>query len=117
MDPTPRKVEGDTFDPELRELCPDGACIGVIGPDGRCKECGKWASNATPGRPAHRGHTHGPETSERLPAGGEPVEDPRHGHGAGEDNDLEERTLCPDGACIGIIGPDGRCKECGRSAG
>lgn len=24
-----------------RKLCSDGACIGVIGPDGKCKECGK----------------------------------------------------------------------------
>jgi hypothetical protein len=27
--------------------------------------------------------------------------------------DLERRILCPDGACIGVIGPDGTCKECG----
>ena len=26
---------------ESRQLCSDGNCIGVIGPDGRCKECGK----------------------------------------------------------------------------
>ena len=26
------------FDPH-RRLCPDGACIGVIGDDGRCKVC------------------------------------------------------------------------------
>ncbi len=24
-----------------RKLCSDGTCIGVIGPDGHCKECGK----------------------------------------------------------------------------
>lgn len=24
-----------------RKLCSDGSCIGVIGTDGRCKECGK----------------------------------------------------------------------------
>lgn len=24
-----------------RKLCSDGTCIGVIGSDGRCKECGK----------------------------------------------------------------------------
>ena len=27
------------------------------------------------------------------------------------------RRLCPDGACIGVIGDDGRCRVCGRSAG
>ena len=30
------------------------------------------------------------------------------------DIDWENRTLCSDGNCIGIIGPDGRCKECGK---
>ena len=28
--------------------------------------------------------------------------------------DLENRRLCPDGACIGVIGPDGTCRVCGR---
>ena len=28
--------------------------------------------------------------------------------------DFSERILCGDGNCIGVIGPDGRCKECGR---
>ena len=30
------------------------------------------------------------------------------------DIEWEKRTLCGDPACIGVIGPDGRCKECGR---
>jgi hypothetical protein len=33
--------EGGSFDLDSRILCTDGSCIGVIGPDGRCKECGK----------------------------------------------------------------------------
>lgn len=34
--------EGEvTIDFASRKLCSDGTCIGVIGPDGRCKECGK----------------------------------------------------------------------------
>ncbi|MEW5725704.1 MAG: hypothetical protein AB1896_21520 [Thermodesulfobacteriota bacterium] len=28
--------------------------------------------------------------------------------------DLENRVLCADGACIGIIDENGRCTECGR---
>ena len=28
--------------------------------------------------------------------------------------DLASRKLCSDGTCIGVIGPDGRCKECGK---
>jgi len=27
------------------------------------------------------------------------------------------RRLCPDGVCIGVIGDDGRCRVCGRTAG
>ena len=30
-----------------------------------------------------------------------------------EDIEWEQRTLCRDESCIGVIGPDGRCKECG----
>ncbi len=29
--------------------------------------------------------------------------------------DFTSRKLCSDGTCIGVIGPDGRCKECGKS--
>ncbi|MGD8560977.1 MAG: zinc-ribbon domain-containing protein [Desulfarculaceae bacterium] len=29
------------FDPDKRQACSDGMCIGIIGPDGRCTECGK----------------------------------------------------------------------------
>jgi hypothetical protein len=29
-------------------------------------------------------------------------------------NDIEERKLCIDGSCIGLIGADGRCKICGK---
>ncbi|MCP4689294.1 MAG: hypothetical protein GY859_14670, partial [Desulfobacterales bacterium] len=30
-----------------------------------------------------------------------------------EDYDWDNRVLCSDGNCIGVIGRDGRCKECG----
>ena len=30
------------------------------------------------------------------------------------DIDWESRTLCSDESCIGVIGSDGRCKECGK---
>ena len=30
---------------DQRELCPDGACVGVIGPTGTCKTCGRAAAN------------------------------------------------------------------------
>lgn len=28
----------------------------------------------------------------------------------------DQRQLCPDGSCIGVIGDDGQCKVCGRVA-
>lgn len=31
-------------------------------------------------------------------------------------DDWDQRQLCPDDACIGLIGPDGKCKVCKRSA-
>ena len=30
------------------------------------------------------------------------------------DIDFSERTLCSDGTCIGVIGQNGACKECGK---
>jgi len=30
---------------DQRQLCPDGGCVGVIGPDGTCKVCGRAAAN------------------------------------------------------------------------
>jgi hypothetical protein len=32
----------------------------------------------------------------------------------GADEDWENRRLCSDGNCIGVIGADGRCRECGK---
>lgn len=32
----------------------------------------------------------------------------------GEPDEWSQRVLCSDGTCIGIIGPDGKCKECGK---
>ncbi len=31
-----------------------------------------------------------------------------------KDIEWEKRTLCSDGNCTGVIGADGRCKECGK---
>ena len=39
-----------------------------------------------------------------------------HALPAGSEGRDEERQLCPDEACIGIVGADGRCKVCGRAA-
>src|SRR5512136_651217 len=36
------------FDPESRRLCADDTCTGVIGPDGKCKVCGKEPLEGAP---------------------------------------------------------------------
>jgi hypothetical protein len=86
----------EEFD-EDRELCGDGNCLGVI-VDGSCNVCGLVAgANApAPGTPAATMVAEGGHTDEFY--------------------DDEERRLCPDGACTGLLGSDGKCKECGRSA-
>jgi hypothetical protein len=102
-----------------RVLCSDGNCIGVIGPDGRCKECGKpykgklpWEIKSDP--PPSDTDTKQPEDisePEEQPVtnGEQDVEEK-----ALDDSDWENRKLCSDGNCIGVIGSDGRCKECGK---
>lgn len=87
---------------ENRVLCSDESCIGVIGPDGRCKECGKPYAE----QPAPEKHANQPEIEV-----GDDIE--RH-EKPGQQDDWENRTLCSDESCIGVIGPDGRCKECGK---
>lgn len=99
----------EEFDPRNRELCPNGACIGLIGPDGHCKECGR-PGPATVQDPRSRGMRRAEDIVDELEARvikGDLPEPP---------SDFDDRRLCPDGACIGVIGPDGRCKECGTPA-
>ena len=99
---------------ENRRLCSDGNCIGVIGPDGLCNECGK----------SYEGKL--PEEVTKLKADfdEEPVvkEEPHTSEQAGDneeeksqaDIEWENRRLCSDDNCIGVIGSDGHCKECGK---
>ncbi len=98
-------------DLESRRLCPDGACIGVIGADGRCKVCGK---EAEPLEAASADRASAPgSASPAEPGDGEDAssfEDPDDGGPP----DLAGRRLCSDGACIGVIGPGDRCKVCGK---
>jgi len=97
---------------ENRILCSDGNCIGVIGADGHCKECGKKYEGALPeqGVPAETPPLEDdePEQQDELAEEVEQVDE------LSADPDWEKRILCSDGNCIGVIGPDGRCKECGK---
>jgi hypothetical protein len=99
-------MAADELDIESRELCPDGACIGVIGSDGLCKVCGK-AGMGTP----FRGSIPGLAESVLVEPKAEPVLSAANEESTELDDDA--RKLCPDGTCIGVIGPDGLCKICG----
>lgn len=78
-----------------RELCPKETCVGLIGTDGRCKECGTVGASQV-ADPRHQGM--------ERPTGDGDVD-------VGEEDD--DRVLCSDGGCVGLVGPDGLCKVCG----
>ena len=99
---------------ENRVLCSDGNCIGVIGPDGHCKECGKKYEGTLPEEHFSEEAAPPPKDislEEEDPASDEP---PQEDAQPDEPDDWDNRVLCSDGNCIGVIGPDGCCKECGK---
>ena len=127
-----RDDDDEPFDPDRRVLCDDGLCVGVIGPDGRCKVCGKPGSGPPPDAkpkaamagaadPAERGDWRpgavpaagdddGDDDDEGAaaePAGGEPA-------AAGKPDFERTRVPCSDDMCTGIIGRGGRCGTCGK---
>jgi hypothetical protein len=93
---------------DKRTLCIDESCIGTIGPDGKCRECGKpYDPSKIP--VAETTTTHANQT--------QPIDDPQKGaESTVTDDEWEKRVLCSDEACIGTIGPDGKCRECGKVA-
>jgi hypothetical protein len=132
-------MEKTAFDPKRRRLCPDGACIGVIAPDGKCRECGR--TDAGPAKSA--GGSPDAATASPLAmvgadtpfdehelgaesAGGDDNDNDDDSHGAGADAVGGEvmagsvfnpkRRLCSDGSCLGVVGPTGECPVCGTPA-
>ena len=105
------EIPGNNSGWDNRILCSDGNCIGVIGSDGRCKECGKkyegdlstLNSFEDDDQPVVEEADVSPGTTELPEVADAPV-----------DEEWEDRVLCSDGNCIGIIGTDGKCKECGK---
>ena len=93
----------DDLDLERRELCPDGRCVGVIGEDGRCGQCGHSRETVRDSESdaRHDAEVTGPPTEAQAEA-------------AAADIDPDARVLCWDDRCVGIIGGDGRCGTCGR---
>ncbi len=93
---------------DKRTLCIDESCIGTIGPDGRCKECG---------RPYDASKIPAIEVPDRNKEQAQPIDDPHNKNTEStiSDEEWEKRVLCSDEACIGTIGPDGKCRECGKA--
>jgi hypothetical protein len=114
---------------EYREVCPDGGCIGVIGDDGLCKVCGRAAPNW--GNERKRGlvddQTDAPADGELAPDGDNVDDDVDAAdadaadadaersdvHSKPPSDDWDQRALCDNGACVGVIGDDGTCSVCG----
>ena len=110
-------IDNDS-DWDNRVLCSDGNCIGVIGSDGSCKECGKEYEGDLP--PSSADLPPSSSTDDEEPSEPQAADSPPEADAAPKDNDQkfdddwENRVLCSDGNCIGVIGPDGKCKECGK---
>ncbi|MEO5768836.1 MAG: hypothetical protein ABIS92_10840 [Polyangia bacterium] len=136
--------EQTEFNPR-RRLCPDGTCTGIIGPDGRCGECGRGAGAADDGPPDLWSATLGDLMPDNDDDGGASVATGAIGAiGAiglpatsGETHQMTgdvgsqasatvnvtvgggfdpRRRLCDDGSCVGVIQPNGSCGVCGRRA-
>ncbi|MGB8295437.1 MAG: hypothetical protein WCG85_08415 [Polyangia bacterium] len=101
--------QDDSFDPSQRRLCPDGSCVGLLGSDGKCNVCGMVG----PGGPAVTPAVAAPTTPVAEPEiADEPGSAPSSDAGAAAFD--PNRRLCPDDACIGVIGSNNRCSVCGR---
>jgi hypothetical protein len=116
-------TDTDRFDPSRRRLCPDGACVGLLDDAGTCKECGLTASGErvelTPRSQDDIDEVDQLEDAALLQDEPDEPADPAEPAGAqaASSGFDPKRRLCPDGACVGVIGPDGRCKVCGKQAG
>lgn len=103
-----RTGQDEDLDFANRQLCPDGACIGVLDASGICKVCGQRGA-AAPGGPFRADPGDGDDVLEEKV---EVVAVAMEGDDGGAFD--PSRELCPDGACIGVIGANGRCKVCGK---
>lgn len=78
-----------------------------------CPHCSK----EIPGSPCPHCEAANPENATYcMTCGGYLSEKSSAANDGGGGFDLEERVLCPDGTCTGII-ENGRCTECGKAPG
>jgi hypothetical protein len=90
---------------ETRILCSDESCIGTIGPNGKCRECGKPYEDEFPNKNG---------TSDVQIVVAEEQKPVSSTINTDSGDDWDKRVLCSDESCIGTIGEDGRCRECGK---
>ncbi|MFH0901348.1 MAG: hypothetical protein V2A73_12035 [Pseudomonadota bacterium] len=107
--------DGDNSDFESRRLCPDGSCVGLLDAGGRCRACGvRWEGQSeTAGSGTDAASDSGNWNPDDEHESSIPTTRDEEGDGS-IPGEWEARRLCSDGACIGVLGPDGRCRECGK---
>ena len=106
-------MEETPFDSK-RRLCPDGACVGVLGADGRCSVCRRAAgANAAASEAPSQVES---ETADQDDSDSDETDAPSSLAASASAFD-SKRRLCEDGSCVGIVSADGVCGACGRKAG
>ncbi len=127
---------------DQRQLCPDGSCTGLIGSDGLCKVCGHAAPNW--GDERTRGLATGDDDADEeddeddedddgeldgdelaADSGDDDDDDDDEDEAEDEKDNVDDdaayewsrRKLCPDEACVGVLGPNNKCKVCGKGPG
>lgn len=105
---------GEAF--EARILCVDAGCIGVVGADGRCKLCGLAGPELTDEQKAAIANTAAADPAQESAPDAEPLAADHAPPVEAAADEFDDRTLCPDAGCIGLLGTDGRCRVCGRAA-
>ena len=102
----------DEIDLAKRWLCPDGNCLGVLDAEGQCPTCGKRDEDSDATAPQEPGND---ATEQGQPA--EAILETAATSSIGDhdaDEAWQERALCSDGNCIGVLSADGVCRECGK---
>ena len=110
--------EETAFDPDRRRLCPDGACVGLIGDDERCKVCGMPAgADSGDAQAADSAPTTWDEAKDETDDSTLPRTLGDVAHLDAGEGFKPDRRLCSDGTCLGVIDADsGRCNVCGQPA-
>jgi hypothetical protein len=98
---------------EKRTLCSDESCIGTIGPDGKCRECGKPYAGTLNALADSVNETKTDVSAVGLPDN-QAIVSAKISEDSSSDDEWDKRVLCGDESCIGTIGPDGCCRECGK---